>query len=149
MPEHFLNGTKVGSVFKKMHGEGMTQCVRGELRGNFCFLLIGTDNFPEALTSERLSVQVHEKIFTVLLKEDPGLSVLKICADGVGRQSAERHDAFTAQTATDKTELEIEIGAFERNKLTDTQTGRIEKFEHGFVTKALQEIGRASCRERV
>ena len=59
--EHFLDGVKVGAVFEKMGGKGMTKGLGGEFAGNLCLLFVGADDFPETLTGHGFAVGIHEK----------------------------------------------------------------------------------------
>ena len=61
MSEHELDGSKIRSVFKKMAGKGMPECMRGYLLADTRLEGIFLDDLKKPLTAHPISEPVGKK----------------------------------------------------------------------------------------
>ena len=139
VPEHGLDGTEVGTPFKQMGGEGVTEGVRtdGLLQPDAFGQLL--DDVEDHDAGDVLSESADEDIVVVARLDVLSVAVDEVMfefLDGTGRDGDQPLLAPFA-FHLDEAFLQIELGELEVAQFADAKAATVQGFEDGTVSLSL------------
>lgn len=140
VPQHFLNGTKVGPAFHQVSGKGMPESMWGNGFGDTGFQGQVFNNIEDHDPAQTFSAAVQEKdVFSPGLNGLVNPDLIFIDPDVFGGITADGDQSFFIAFAgnADKANIEIDAGDFQADDLAHAQSAAVHGFQDGFVTGAV------------